>query len=197
MNGMGHLRPRASRHIGTKVFAGAAYSPDGTRLATGAYDYIKVWDADLDRHSSERRLAAAHNGVDPRLAQGDEHVLVPIGHFISTDRARHGERQHQEQQAGQAQRVGLYDDQIEAPSRSIDMIALGPRGSLRICRDSASQSPASMSRTTRTGGLRRSCGGNGFQLFLLLSKSPATRNGRSPRQPGSLPKRKSAGSWLP
>ena len=48
---------------------------------------------------NERRIASADDGIDPRVAQGDEHVLVPIGHFIGADRASQGQRQQQQQQA--------------------------------------------------------------------------------------------------
>ena len=50
------------------------------------------------RCGNERRIATANLGTDPRVTQGHEHVLVPIGHFIGSDRAGQGQRQCQERQ---------------------------------------------------------------------------------------------------
>jgi hypothetical protein len=39
------------------------------------------------RSRNEGCLATANKGIDPRRTKGNEHVLVPVGHFISSDRA--------------------------------------------------------------------------------------------------------------
>ena len=48
---------------------------------------------------NERRIATPDLGIASPVGQGDEHMLVPIGHFIGADRAGQDQRQHCEQQA--------------------------------------------------------------------------------------------------